>query len=460
MHLSDLLATPRQTRTGLTADAVQSVLTGLGVQGADKTRSTRPADPVWLTLLEAENLPLIDAVIRAAIYAVPEDAIGQGWRVDSGTQRDVTAGVDEDLLLVERLIELDSTARQYGGAIALVVTDAEDLSQPLPPGPHEVYAVHVFTGREIVPLRWEVDLRSKDWSTPSHWSLTPLRQGVGTYGGAIRNVHRSHLVYMPGLPRPRSQVMPILGLDLSVPQAYWERARDLGIAMGSAAIQAMEHGLKVLNIADGRTMLAGAAMDLQGPQSDFAAAMELFDKSSSTLKTAVTTGNNTLTRLEGTLAGYADVVRLQYEQLGAIERVPLTVMLGLTPTGLGSDDIAARRQYEGFITRHRRSRCNGAMRRIYDIVLGPDLKRTVVWPALYPPTPTERAALSLQLAQRDNILRAIGAITADESRARLDAEAGEDEAILPVLGEEPVEDLAMGEPPVEEDPAVGEEPSE
>ena len=43
MHLSDLLATPRQTRTGLTADAVQSVLTGLGVQGADKTRSTRPA---------------------------------------------------------------------------------------------------------------------------------------------------------------------------------------------------------------------------------------------------------------------------------------------------------------------------------------------------------------------------------------------------------------------------------
>lgn len=451
MHLNELFGQPAPVRhTGLTADAVQSVLTGLGVQGADKTRSVRPADPVWLSLLEAESLPLIDAVIRAAIYAVPEDAIGQGWRVDSGTQRDVTAGVDADLLLVERLIELDSTARQYGGAIALVVTDAEDLSKPLPPGPHKVHAVHVFTGREVVPLSWELDLRSQDWSTPSQWSLTPLRQGVGTYGGQLRNVHRSHLVYMPGLPRPRSQVMPILGLDLSVPQAYWERARDLGIALGSAAIQAMEHGMKVLNIQDGRTMLAGAATDLQGPQSAFAAAMELFDRTSSTLKTAVTTGNNTLSRLEGTLAGYADVVRLQYEQLGAIERVPLTVMLGLTPTGLGSDDIAARRQYEGFITRHRRARCDGALKRIYDIALGPDLGRTVVWPALYPPTPTERADLSLKLAQRDQILIGIGEITADEGRARIDAEAGEDEAILPVLQADPVEDLGMDQPPAEE----------
>lgn len=456
MHLRDLFTAPTPRR-GLHADAVQSALTMMGVEGADKTRSVRPALPVWLTLLEAENLPLVDAIIRSAIYGVPEDALGRGWRVDSGTKRDVTARVDEDLLLVDRVIELDCNARQYGGSVMLLITDAEDLSKPLPPGPHTVHAVHCFTGREIVPLAWEIDLRSKDWSTPSHWSLTPLRQGVGSYGGALRNVHRSHLVYMPGLPRPRSQVMPILGLDLSVPQAYWEQARNLGIALGSAAIQAMEHGMKVLNIQDGRTMMAGAAME--GTDSEFAAALELFDKSASTLKTAVTTGQNTLTRLDGTLAGYAEVVRLQYEQLGAVERTSITHMLGLAGAGFGSDDLAGKRQHEAFIERHRRSRCDGALKRIYDIVLGPDLARTIVWPAVYPPTATERGALSVQLAQRDQILVSIGAITADESRARIDAEAGEDEAILPVLGEDPPE-LEMDEPLVEEPPAEEEEAAE
>ena len=428
------------------------MLTGMGIAGTDKTRDVRPGHPVWLTLEEMENLPTVDAIIRAAVHAVPEDALGQGWRVDSGTRRDITADLDDGLLLVERTIELDSAARQYGGALALVVTDAEDLAEPLGEGPHEVHAVHVFTGREITPIGWEPDLRSPGWALPSMWSIHPLRQGLGIYRSGLSRVHASHVVYMPGLPRPRSQIMPFLGLDLSVPQAYWERARDLGLVMNSAAILAMEHGMAVLHIQDGRTALAGSGADEGSGTagSELMDALALWDKSRSVLKTSIVTGNNTVERLSAPIDGYANVVRLQYEQLGAIERIPLTVMLGLTPSGLGSDDVPARRQYESFIARHRRHRCDPALRRVYNIALGPDPKRVIVWPSVYPPTPSEQATISVQLAQRDQILVGIGAVTPDESRGRISAEAGEAEAILPVLladGPEPADDLDQEEEP-------------
>lgn len=455
MDLFDLLAAasasqqqPRRRR--LTADSIQSMLTGMGIAGTDKTRDTRPGHPVWLTLEEMETLPTVDAIIRAAVHAVPEDALGQGWRVDSGTRRDVTADLDDQLLLVERLIELDSNARQYGGALALVVTDAQDLAEPLGEGPHEVHAVHVFTGREITPIGWEPDLRSPGWALPSMWSIHPLRQGLGIYKSGLSRVHASHVVYMPGLPRPRSQIMPFLGLDLSVPQAYWERARDLGLVMNSAAILAMEHGMAVLNIQDGRTALAGSGADESGAGSELMDALSLWDKGRSVLKTSIVTGNNTVSRLAAPLDGYANVVRLQYEQLGAVERVPISVMMQLTPSGLASDDIPARRNYELFIARHRRTRPQPALRRIYDIALGPDSERVVVWPAVYPPTPSEQATISVQLAQRDQILVGIGAVTPDESRGRISAEAGEAEAILPVLladAPEPADDLDQEEEP-------------
>lgn len=420
----------------LHSDSVASVPTGLGVIGTDKARDARPAQPVWLTPIEAEDAGVVDTVIRRAVFAVPEYTVMNGWRTDQGGRRDTTAALDEALQLEARIVQLDQMARCYGGALGLMVCEGvEDLAKPLPPGQHDVVAFQVFTAREAFALApFEGDLRSADWARPAWWSINPLRQGLGGYATVLSRVHRSHLIYMPGLPHSPSQIIPgMMGYDLSVPQAYWERARDLGLAMRSAALAAMEQSMLVLNIKGG---VAAKSADSPG----FRDKLAMFDQGRSTRRAAVLMGEDQAYRLEAPLSGMSDIVRTQYELLAAVEGFPLSWLLGLSPAGLSTDDASGRRTVEQLIVARRRTRIVPALRRIHEVALG-KAPREYWFGPVFPQTLKERAEISLLLAQRDMALG--GAIGPDESRGRLHAEPGEEEAFLPVLlddADEPAED--------------------
>lgn len=418
------------TDSGTRADAVQSAITGMGVLGEDKSRDARPADPVWLGPTEMENLSITDVVIRRAIYVVPEDATAEGWRTDDGAKRDTTADLDARLLLEPRLTEVASMARQYGGAHLLMVCEGvQDLTKPLPPGPHNIVAVHVLTGREAYPQDWDADWKSANWSNPLTWTIAPIRPGTSWPAGvALGSVHRSHMVYVPGLPRSPSRWVPLmLGYDLSVPQVYWEAVRDLGLAMRSTALALMEQSMMTLQLKGGQAAMVGSMAD------DAAAALELWSKSRSTMRANVLMGDDTAQRLDVALPGYADAVRVLCERLAAAEGIPLTVLLGIAPAGLSSDDESARRTYARFIRRYRRLVLNPALLRLYEVALGPSAGRHIEWPDVDQPTAKERAELSKLLADRDAVLLTNMVITPDEARARLNAEDGDAELVLPVI---------------------------
>ena len=421
------------------ADSIQSWSTGLGVIGTDKARDSRPADPVWLQSYEAGNLGIIDTMIRRMIYAVPEYTLMYGWRTDEGKRRDVTKVLDRKLRLQARVMRADQMARCYGGSLILMVCKGvQDLAEPLPDGPHELAAVQVFTAREGYALApFEMDLTSSEWGRPQFWSIQPNRQGLAGYASVLTRVHRSHVVYIPGLPKPDDMTIPgMLGYDLSVPQAYWERARDLGLARSSAAIAAMEQSMLALNMKG-----AAAARGSSGSAS-VAERLAIWDQGRSTRRVSVTVGDDSVTRLEAPLSGLSDIVRTQYEGLAAVEGYPLTWTLGTSPPGFGTDDEAGRRTVEQLIMARRAAIIREVLERIHTVALG-EADRTYEFGPVFPPTRMERATRSKLLADRDAVLIASMVITADESRARINAEDGEEEAELPVLGADaPEEDEA------------------
>lgn len=424
-----MIAGPRQ------ADSVASAITGLGVLGSDKARDAAPASPSWLAAEQMDAQAVTSEIIRRAIFGIPEDSVSGGFRVDSDDARDITRDLDHRLDLERHLVHVDQSARQYGGAHWLVVCrGVSDLSRPLPPGPHEIEAIHVIEGRESVPILWDREIQSPHWTDPLTWQITINRAGGFSVPG-LGNVHRSHLVYMSGLPLSRSQWVPMMiGKQLSVPQAYWEAVRDLGLAHRSTAIAAMEQSMMTLRLRGGQTVLSGSE------DSSAADALSLWSQSRSILRTNVLTGEDEASRLEAPLVGLADIVRVQYERLSAVEGIPLSVLLGMAPGGLSTDDAAGRRTYARLIERRRRTRLAPFLRRFYDLALGEGPTREVVWSEVDKPTPQERAQTSLLLAQRDAALVAAGIITPDEARARYATDSDDDELELPVLVEDDLGD--------------------
>lgn len=371
------------------------------------------------------------------VWAIPEDAIGDGWATVSGDGADLTAQIDKDLGVEWALLEARASARQDRGAWLWPVTSDKDWSTPLGPGPHEVKALHVLTADEVTVDDLERDPESKKWSRPLYVRIQAQRDDV--YWNAPR-VHTSRLIYMPGAPATANQQTPTKGYDLSVLELY------------RAAIDDYENG--VANV--GRLLsrlpmpwvkLKGAQAVAGGSDPDYEASLQLLrDGMEGGAGLMVLLGEDEVGWSGPTLTGLRDAVNVLAERVGLVEGVPLSRLLGQAPGGLSTDDASGNRAYNAVLARERRMILEPVLLELYDFVLGPDANRKISWPPLDKPTALEAAQISETNARRDAALIAALAIGPDESRARFE---GGEERPLPKV------EVAAPEPPKLGDPGPG-----
>lgn len=430
------IAPPVMTRREF-ADAIQSLATGMGLAGVDKAADARPSPIPWLAVPELDALSA-DGIMHRLIHGIPQEAVATGWRADvvGEAERDAMVEVDEDLALEEVLIQVGAASRQYGGCWSLLVHEGvKDLREPLPANPGRLLQVQPLMGSEAQAIAWQPDPRRRDWMKPTVMQVTPTRPGISVPLGPV---HVSHLVYMPGLPLSPTISPLMLGYDMPVPVVYWDAVRDLGLTHRSAAIAAMEQSMVVLNLKGGQTALGGEARE------QMLLALDLWGTTRSTRGTSVTLGDDTATRLEAPLSGLDGILRASYDRLTVPEGASVVWLLGTAPGGLTTDDQASRRQTRRLLERWRRLRANPWLRAVYRHAR-PDLRVSIVWPDVDPPTDAERATMSSTLATRDASLIAAGVLSPEEVRERY---RGDEELLLPVLMDEPAEDLDLPVAPV------------
>jgi hypothetical protein len=419
------------------ADAVHSLVTGLGVAGMDKAADSRPSPIPWLQIPELDALSA-DGIMHRLINGIPQEAVATGWRADviGEAERDAMVEVDEDLALEERLIEVGAASRQYGGCWSLLIHDGvRDYRQPLGDSPGRLLQVQPLMGVEAQALAWQPDPRQRGWMKPTVMQVTPTRPGISVPMGPV---HVSHMVYMPGLPLSPTIAPPFLGYDMPVPVVYWDAVRDLGLAHRSAALAAMEQSMVVLKLKGGQGPLAG---DQRAQMLD---ALELWGLTRSTRGTSVTLGDDEASRLEAPLSGLDGILRASYDRLTVPEGCSVTWLLGQAPGGLTTDDQASRRQTRRLLERWRRLRANPWLREVYRHAR-PDLRVAIVWPDVDPPTDSERATMSSTLATRDVALISAGVLSPEEVRERY---RGDEELLLPVLVDDGADEFPVAPAPL------------
>lgn len=395
------------------------------------------------------------------VWAIPEDALAEGWAIDTDNEQDITRDLDRRMRIEEQLIKAAGSARLDGGAWLWLVTEGDDWREPLPQGA-KIVQVHALSQPEVIVniAQMETDPASREFGRPKFCNLQINRHGMSAQYG---QVHTSRLIWVPGglcTPDFRS---PDAGYDQSVLQLYMQAIGDLDGVGHSVGRLLSRLSIPWVKLANGRTVAAG----------DLAASLiesiGLLNDSMRSSGLMILTGDDEAGWSGPSLAGVRDGVLTLNERLACVEGIPLSRLFGQAPGGLSTDDASGRRSYDALIARFRRTRLQPVLLNLYDRLLGPDPSRTIRWPALSPPTPMEASQISSAYAARDAALVTAQIITPEEARTRFE---GNEEAPLPQLDMTPIdpfdENLAAPSvlppsvPPVPEGAAsseIGDEPA-
>lgn len=378
----------------------------------------------WLSRPQRENRTSRVGLYHRICWGPPRDALGDGWETTAGDLHDVTAALDTALSTEPALLQARASARQDGGAWLWPVTADQNWSEPLPNTATEVVALHVLTRDEVSVRDLEHDPRSKNWSKPSVVDVHANRNGMSWNGAAV---HTSRLIYVSGAPSTPSQQVPERGYDLPVLELYRQAIDDY-----DAAVRNVGRLINRLSMPWIRLVSAKDAAASGG--NDYEARLELLRMSmGDALGLMVLLGDDEAGWSGPSLGGVRDAVNILAERVSSIEGFPLSRLIGQAPGGLSTDDASGKRSYNAFLSHERRLVLTPPLLRLYDIALGPDPSRKVIWPVLDSPTILETAQASEANARRDAVLVDLGAIGPDESRGRfVDGE----ESALPVIDTE------------------------
>lgn len=423
----------------LRADALASSVIGMGDSTEDKRETITPVLRGFFSLDSLDALYLQGGLFRRISEGPAVDAISGGWTTDDGIDQNSTSSFDHRLGLRERLLDCARYARAYGRAHLLIVTDdGLPLSEPLPPGRHNIKAVQVLMRRECIPFHWSSDLSDPGFGDVDMWNVVPIR--VGVFAPATP-VHASRVLTLRGLDPTLTPVQGFdLGRGLSVPDAYWGTVRDYLAATDAIAVAALEMSIPVLKL--GAHSEAYSGVD----RAEYLASLQLMKLKKSTFGMLPLAGADELERLPVQFTGAREAILSLQERICALEGIPIVKLFGQSPGGLSTDNESGRTSYATLLRGIRVDRVEPVLHAIYNIAFGP-ADRTIVWGDLEAPTQREEAEVDEIRTRRDIMLVQAGIISREEARARY---VGDEVLPYPVVSEYDDLDDLVG--PVEEEP--------
>ncbi len=358
------------------------------------------------------EMPLKVGLAHRLVWSIPQDALANGWRVDSGEKRDVTKDFDAATNLADQLLFAWGGARQNGGGWLWIV-DGDSQEKERREG-SKVLAIHDLTMWEVTALTFEQDPAKQNWGRPVLFQVTVSREGIST----AATVHHSRLVYIPGAPvTPDTRTLKMC-YDISYLQLYAPIVQDLENGYRSNGSLLKRLSIPWVRMKDGRTLTASEGNDFQQNGDSIADKMNLLKEGIDRAGLAFLMGDDEMGWDGPSANGVRDLVNLQAERLSSVEGLPISKIMGQAPSGLSTDDMAGQRTYDKCLTRNQKTIITPVLLRIYNICLGVDPSREIVWPAPTEPTALEAAQTSSALAARDASLFSLGALTIGEIRSR------------------------------------------
>lgn len=347
-------APSKSARAKPVADSFQNLQARLGVGANNLASGAQYAlNPITRNRVSLDYMYRGSWIVGAAIDAPADDMTREGIDFTAGVEpeaaEELYAGFD-DLAIWEGLADAIRWGGLYGGAIALMQIDGQNVSEPLRV---ETIGKGQFKGLMVFD-RWQLQPSVSDIITePGPWYGYPRTYEVvtnGTTGGALNSplygqrIHYSRCFRFEGLPLPFYQRQAEFGWGMSKIERLYDRLVAFDSATQGAAQLIFKAHLRTLSV-EGLTQILGAG----GPA--FEALVKRIDgirRFQSTEGMSVIDAKDKLETSQYAFSGLGEMMLQFAQQISGALQIPLVRLLGQSPAGLNSSgDSDLRTYYDG-----------------------------------------------------------------------------------------------------------------
>jgi phage-related protein (TIGR01555 family) len=281
-------------------------------------------------------------IVASAVDAIPEDMTRCGIEM-SGLDPDEVTSIENDMTnlgIWDRLCENGKWARLYGGSLAVMLIEGQDLSTPLRP---ETVSKGQFKGLLILdrwmvspPVGEVVTEYGPDMGKPMFYNV------IADYAAIPKaKIHYSRVIRMEGADLPFYQRVAENGWGLSVLEPLWDRLIAFDSAsVGTGQLVYKAH-LRVMKVKGLRDIIAAGGPALAGLR----AQIEFTRLAQTNEGMTVLDGEDDFDTHQYSFSGLSDVLIQFAQQLSGATGIPLARLFGQSPSGLSDTGEGPRRQY-------------------------------------------------------------------------------------------------------------------
>jgi phage-related protein (TIGR01555 family) len=417
-------------------DGYVSQVTGIGDPNWDKRLSHRMRAPI-LTYEDAIEMWRADDLAKRAIEAPIDECFRQGYEMvisDEGKFDDLKEQVEDklqELQFTHIVKRAKCIERALGGAAILIgANDHRPLDEPLDvPNIVSVDWLTVLEPIEIQPVDWYRDPSAAKYGEVEYYQLTAFT----TYGSTVNvgglnerlppptqlRIHESRLVVFGGIKVSRYQIHNNVAGSLwgdSKLTSLIEVLRDFNVAWHAAGLLAVDFGQPVISVDNLMLLVA------KNP-GDFQARMRALEQGRSTARAImIDAKKEKFERQTTTLTGFPELLNGLSMRLAAAVDMPLTLLMGMSPTGIGNEGTADVRFYYDRIKGKQATEIEPLIRMFIKMLMGTFRKRklpkkwSVKFHELWQMSENEKAEARLTQARTDSLYLKGGVVTPDEIR--------------------------------------------
>lgn len=305
-------------------------------------------------------------IIRQAVDCAAEDMVRAGIEFE-GTlppdQIDELSAAMLELQIWQRLCDTVRWARLFGGCIAVMLIDGQDVSTPLDT---DTIGEGMFQGLLVLD-RWVVAPTLSDLITtmgpnlgmPKYYSVVGDAQAL-----AGMKIHHTRVLRMDGLVLPYYQSLTENGWGESIIENIHDRVLAFDSATMGAAQLAFKAHLRTLNIEGLRDIISAGGPAYEG----LVAQMEFIRFSQSNEGMTVIDGTDKFDTHTYSFAGLSDIILQMAQQLSGALQIPLIRLLGQSPAGLNSSGESDLRTYYDNVGKQQEQKLRRPLNRLIDVM--------------------------------------------------------------------------------------------
>lgn len=446
----------RKSSKVATADSFQNAAARLGMgAGSQIDGGSFKFSPVTRDRTQLEAAYRTNWLCRTVVDVVADDMTRAGVEFNTTLEPEQTEKLHKAL---DRLRVWDALGRTvkwsrlYGGAIAVILIDGQDMATPLDIGK---IGKGQFKGLYVLD-RWQIDPGfgvndvvtdlGPELGMPKYYKILATAQAL-----ADKKVHYSRVIRIEGSELPWQQKQTENGWSTSTLESMWDRVVAFdSTTMGAAQLVFKAH-LRTYKVNGLRDLIATGGKALEG----FIQQMEFVRAYQTNEGLTIMDASDEFEAHSYAFSGL-DSVLLQFgQQLSGATQIPLVRLFGQSPAGLSSTGESDLRTYYDGVSAQQNAKLRSGFARIAAIlarsVLGVDLPEDsdFEFRPLWQLSDTEKSAIAKTIGEAVGSAEAAGVISRATALKEL-RQASRITGIFSNITDEDIDD-ADAEPPVPTD---------